>query len=284
MKHILITGVSTGIGYGTAKILINNGYHVFGSVRKPADAERVKTELGEHFTPLIFDVTKQDDVLKAAAQVKKILNGKGLDGLVNNAGIAIGGPLLHTKLDDLRWQMEVNVVGLVGVTQAFAPLLGAYKNCPHAAGKIINISSAAGKITSPFLAAYSASKHAVEAISHGFRRELQLYGIDVVIVGPGPINTPIIEKFPTADDSQYKGTDYENSAKIFEEKAMERFKTALPTEDVGKLIMKIFKANKPKTRYAILHRKFINFTIPNLLPDRTVDKFVAKEFGLGKMK
>ena len=284
MKHILITGVSSGIGFGTAKVLINNGYHVFGSVRKAADAERVKAKLGEHFTPLIFDVTKQNDVLKAAELVKKTLNGKGLDGLVNNAGVAIGGPLLHTKLDDLRWQMEVNVVGLVGVTQAFAPLLGASKNCPHAAGKIINISSAAGKITSPFLAAYSASKHAVEAISHGFRRELQLYGIDVIIVGPGPIKTPIIEKFHSSEDGPFKGTDYENSTKIFEEKALERFKTALPTEDVGNLIMKIFKAKKPKTRYSILHGKFMNFTIPNLLSDRTVDKFVAKEFGLDKMK
>lgn len=284
MKHILITGASTGIGYGTAKVLIQHGYHVFGSVRKVADAERVKAELGEHFTPIIFDVTKQDDVLKAAAQVKEKLNGKGLDGLVNNAGIAIGGPLLHTKLDDLRWQMEVNVIGLVGVTQAFAPLLGAYKGCTHAAGKIINISSAAGKITSPFLAAYSASKHAVEAISHGFRREFQLYGIDVIIVGPGPIKTPIIEKFAGEKDSRFKGTDYDESTKTFEEKAMERFKTALDPEDVGLLIMKILKSQKPKTRYAILHGKFMNFTIPNILPDRTVDKFVAKEFGLNKMK
>lgn len=284
MQHILITGVSTGIGYGTAKVLIENGYHVLGSVRKIADAERVKAELGKNFTPLIFDVTKQEDVLKAAVNVKKMLDGKGLAGLVNNAGIAIGGPLLHTKLDDLRWQMEVNVIGLVGVTQAFAPLLGACKGCPYPAGRIVNISSVAGKITSPFLAAYSASKHAVEAISHGFRREFQLYGIDVIIVGPGPIKTPIIDKFPDADDSQYQGTDYEQPAKVFEEKAMERFQNALPTEDVGRLILKIFRSKKPKTRYPILHGKFMNFIIPNLLPDRSIDKFVAKEFGLDKIK
>lgn len=284
MKNIVITGVSTGIGYGTTKVLIQNGCHVFGSVRKQADANRLQKEFGELFTPLIFDVTNQKDVMKAAETVKEKLGGKGLDGLVNNAGIAIGGPLLHTDLDELRWQMEVNVIGLVGVTQAFSQLLGAYKNCPHLAGKIINISSAAGKVTSPFLAAYSASKHAVEAISHGFRREFMFYGIDVIIVGPGPIQTEIINKFPDLEERPYQGTDYEIPAKIFEEKARERFKNALTKEDVGNLILKIFKSKKPKTRYSIQYQNFLNFTIPNLLPDRKVDQFVAKELGLDKLE
>ncbi len=283
MKYIVITGVSTGIGYSAAKVLSQNGYHVIGSVRKEADAEQVKADLGDGFTPVIFDVTKQDDVLKAAEQVKGIVGKHGLAGLINNAGIAVGGPLLHLPLDEIRWQMEVNVIGLIGVTQAFAPLLGAQRDCPFPPGKIINISSVAGKFTSPFLAAYSASKHAVEAISHGFRREFLMYGIDVIIVGPGPIKTPIIDKFPKHEEAPYFNTDYKQSTAIFQTNAMKRFEEGLEPDEVGELLLNIMVSKKPKTRYPILANKFSNWTLPSILPDRLIDKEIGKMLKLDQL-
>lgn len=285
MENIVVTGVSTGIGYATAKVLAEAGYHVWGSVRKQADADRLQAEIGERFSPLIFDVTKQDDVARAAETVGKALAGKGLAGLVNNAGIAVGGPLLHMPLDELRWQIEVNVIGLAGVTQAFAPLLGAKRGCSFSPGRIINISSVAGVLTTPFLSAYSASKHAVEALSHGFRRELMMYGVDVIIVGPGPIDTPIVHKFPSEEEGAHYGTDYQKPAEIFRKKSLERFeKGALPAEDVGRLILKIMRAKKPKTRYPILAGKFFEYTLPKMLPDRMLDKAMAKELGLERLE
>lgn len=158
MKNIMITGASTGIGYATAKSCIDKGYRVFGSVRKQKDADRLKSELGSNFFPLLFDVTDEAAVYKGAEKVQNILKNEGLYCLVNNAGIAIGGPMMHVPLSDLRRQIEVNVIGLVTTTQAFLPLLGAQKNCTFKAGRVINISSVAGKISNPFMGPYCASK------------------------------------------------------------------------------------------------------------------------------
>jgi NAD(P)-dependent dehydrogenase (short-subunit alcohol dehydrogenase family) len=125
MKSVVVTGASTGIGWGCAKVLVQRGFHVFGSVRKEADAERLKTEFGERFTPLLFDVTDGGAVNRGADQVAAALGSATLAGLVNNAGIAVAGPLLYLDVDELRHQLEVNVTGQLTVTQAFAPLLGA---------------------------------------------------------------------------------------------------------------------------------------------------------------
>ena len=125
MQSVVITGASTGIGWATAKLLLARGFRVFGSVRKQADADRLKGEFGANFTPLLFDVTDEAAVLAAAREVRGVLGGETLAGLVNNAGIAVAGPLLELSADDFRRQMEINVVGPVIATQAFAPLLGA---------------------------------------------------------------------------------------------------------------------------------------------------------------
>src|SRR6202158_2204515 len=125
MQSVVVTGTSTGIGFGTAKVLIARGLRVFGSVRKAADAARLNAELGANFVPLIFDVTDEAAVNAAAVEVRAALGGKTLAGLVNNAGIAVSGPLLELSVADFRRQMEVNVMGPVIATKAFAPLLGA---------------------------------------------------------------------------------------------------------------------------------------------------------------
>src|SRR5436305_13019125 len=160
MRSVVVTGASTGIGWGCAKVLASRGFHVFGSVRKQADADRLKAEFGERFTPLLFDVTDAAAVDRAAEQTAAVLGNATLAGLVNNAGIAVAGPLLYLDVDELRTQLEVNVTGQLIVTQAFAPLLTADKTRKARPGRIVMISSVGGKNASPFVGAYNASKFA----------------------------------------------------------------------------------------------------------------------------
>jgi NAD(P)-dependent dehydrogenase (short-subunit alcohol dehydrogenase family) len=175
MRSAVITGASTGIGWATAKLLLERGYRVFGSVRKQADADRLSGEFGEHFMPLIFDVTDEAAVLAAARQVREALNGETLAGLVNNAGIAVAGPMLELSADEFRRQMDVNVIGPVIATQAFGPLLGSEASLKGPRGRVVMISSVAGRNGNPLTAPYSASKHALEGLSESLRRELMLF-------------------------------------------------------------------------------------------------------------
>jgi NAD(P)-dependent dehydrogenase (short-subunit alcohol dehydrogenase family) len=145
MKSVVITGVSSGIGWATAKLLLDRGFRVFGSVRNQADANRLKSEFGANFTPLLFDVTDEAAVLAAAREVRSALNGETLAGLVNNAGIGVGGAVLEISADDFRRQMDVNVIGPIISTQAFGPLLGADPSLKGPKGRIVMISSVAGK-------------------------------------------------------------------------------------------------------------------------------------------
>src|SRR5262245_35963480 len=149
MKSVVITGASTGIGYATAKLLLDKGFRVFGSVRKEADAERLVSEFGSNFKPLLFDVTERDAVLAAAREVRATLNGETLTGLVNNAGIAVPGPVLELSADEFRRQMDVNVIGPIISTQAFGPLLGSDPSLKGPKGRIVMISSVAGKNGNP---------------------------------------------------------------------------------------------------------------------------------------
>src|ERR1019366_10546217 len=158
MQSVVITGASTGIGWATAKLLLGRGLRVFGSLRKQADAERLKSEFGANFTPLLFDVTNEAAVLAAAREVRTALDGETLFGLVNNAGIAVAGPVLELSVDEFRHQMDVNVVGPVIATQAFGPLLGSDPSLKGPKGRIVMISSVAGKSGNPLMSAYAASK------------------------------------------------------------------------------------------------------------------------------
>jgi NAD(P)-dependent dehydrogenase (short-subunit alcohol dehydrogenase family) len=208
MKSVVVTGVSTGIGWGITKVLIQNGYRVFDSVRKTQDAERLSKEFGANFVPLIFDVTDEAAVEASAQQVREQLQGEKLFGLVNNAGIAVPGPLMYLHASEFRQQLEVNLVSVLIVTKAFFLLLGGDRSLSGQAGRIINISSVGGKRGSPFLGAYVSSKHALEGFSESLRRELMLYGIDVIIVGPGAVATPIWDKGEQVDANQYAHTEY----------------------------------------------------------------------------
>lgn len=280
MKNIVVTGASTGIGYSLAKIYSQAGYRVFASVRKQADAERLEKELGERVIPILFDVTDQKAVEAGAERVKQILNGEGLNLLVNNAGIATAGPMMLQPLDDIRFQFEVNVIAQIGVSQAFLPLLGAYKNPGFVPGRILMISSVAGKIAAPFMGAYAGSKHALEGMSEAMRRELQLYGIDVIIIEPGAIKTPIWDKPSATDMSGLNGTDFESSAQKFQEFMLKTGRSGLDSEELARKILKLSEKKKPKACYAFAPNKFRDFTLPKLLPVRVIDRFLKKSLGL----
>src|SRR5215510_13382337 len=251
MKSVVITGVSTGIGWGTTKVLIQKGFRVFGSVRKTEAAERLQKEFGENFIPLIFDVTDEAAVQAGAQEVHKQLNGETLFGLVNNAGIAVPAPLIHQNTDDFRHQLEVNLVSVLIVTKAFVPLLGSDRSLRGNPGRIINISSVGGKFGGPFLGAYAASKHGLEGFSESLRRELMLYGIDVIIVGPGSIATPIWDKAEQFDISIYSNTEYFEPGKRIQKYMVESGRKGYPPEKVGEAVLQILTTSKPRVRYAI---------------------------------
>jgi len=280
-KSIVITGASTGIGYAAAKELIARGYRVFGSVRKAADGERVQRELGEAFTPLLFDVTDHAALPAAVAQVAAAVGEHGLAGLVNNAGIAHSGPLMHIPLREFRQVLEVNVVGVLAVTQAFLPLLGARRDCPHPPGRVINISSISGGVTFPLVATYAVSKHALEALSDGMRRELALYGIEVSAIEPGNIRTPIWDKAPEQEvDARYACTDYAAVMAGMPAFVERQLKTAKPISVVTDAIVAALESRRPKTRYPLIGL----WHFRKLLSDRVLDRLTIKEVGLKPLR
>ena len=279
MQSVVVTGVSTGIGWGITKVLIQHGVHVFGSVRKPQDAKRLSKEFGEGFVPLFFDVTDEAAVQAAAQQVSDQLGGETLFGLVNNAGIAVPAPLMHQPTDEFRHQIEVNLVSVFIVTKAFLPLLGADRSRQGSPGRIINISSVGGKFGGPFLGAYAASKHGVEGLSESLRRELMLYGIDVIIIGPGSVATPIWDKAEQVDLSMYANTEYVEAARRVREYMIRDGRNGYPPEKVGEVVWHALTTPNPRVRYAVIPGSSIRRILQMLLPKRMVDRIIARNLG-----
>ena len=282
MKSVVITGTSTGIGYQTSKTLIASGYRVFGSVRTNEDADRVAMELGKNFIPLVFDVTDEQAVKESVSKVSALLDNQTLAGLINNAGIAVFGAVQNLTAEEFKHQFDVNLLGVFHCTQAYMDLLGADKDRHGAPGKIINISSISGELAMPFMSAYNMSKFGLEGFSEALRRELMIFGIDVVVVAPGPIKTPIWTKVDKVDMLKR----YDNSAYRKVSSKMVRFAEALekkgvPTEVVAQRILTILTNSKSKTRYRIDAQWFQNALL-SLLPKRTSDKMIAKQMGIIK--
>ena len=279
MKSVVVTGSSTGIGWGAAKILIQNGFRVFGSVRKDADGERLQKEFGANFVPLKFDVTDAQAVNAAAEKVAAALGGETLAGLVNNAGIAVAGPLLYLKIDEFRQQLEVNVTGQVIVTQAFAPLLGADRSRKGAPGRIVNITSVGGKNANPFMGPYCASKFAMEGLSESLRRELMLFGIDVIVVAPGAVATPIWAKAEEVDVTQYANTPYMTQLQKIRTYMLTRGPKGLKPEKLGEAIHHALTTAHPKTRYSVSPDGLQDLMV-SILPKRVVDRMIGGQLGL----
>ena len=281
-ESVLITGASTGIGYGTTKVLVEHGIHVFAGVRKQADADRLATELGATATPVLMDVTDEASIRSAATIVAAQLGNRTLFGLVNNAGVAGGGPLLHQPLAEFRQTLEVNLLGPFLVTQAFGPLLGADRARSGKPGRIVQISSVGGRFGAPFLGSYVASKFALEGMSESLRRELLLYGIDVIVVGPGSVITPIFDKAQQLDLSQYDSTEYGPILRGFIQYFLAESQRGFKPERIGEVVLKALTTRSPKLRYAVVPQRFKNWTLPMSLPKRVVDRMIGKQSGLLK--
>jgi NAD(P)-dependent dehydrogenase (short-subunit alcohol dehydrogenase family) len=199
MRSVVITGTSIGIGWATTKVLVEHGFRVFGSLRKAADAKRLSNEFGDRFIPLTFDVTDEAAVMNAAADVRAMLAGRRLTGLVNNAGIAVAGPLLELPIEEFRHQINVNLTGALISSKAFIPLIGTDPQLKGKPGRVVNISSTNGRNAIPFLAPYAASKFALEGLSESLRRELLPFDIDVILIEPRAVATPIWSKAEQID-------------------------------------------------------------------------------------
>ena len=280
MKSIVITGASTGIGFTTSALFLDKGYHVFGSVRKKTDATKLKEILGERFIPLLFDVNKKDEIKKSVTIVEAHIGKNNLTALVNNAGIAVLGPLECIDTNDFRQQLETNLIGTLNCIQEFLPLLKSEIDDTQTKGRIINISSAlGGKIGYPFYGAYCSSKHALEGLSETLRRELTVYGISVSIIAPGAIQTPIWDKAESASlKKKYIGTAY---GKAFQKMLgdMKRLgQRGLEPETVSKKILKAVQDKKPKIRYTFISEFTLN--IVYFAPRRLMDKLVTRYLGL----
>ena len=283
-KSAVVTGVSSGIGAGITSELIAAGWQVFGSVRQQSDADAAQARYGENFVPLLFDTTDDAAIQRAASKVSESLGGRNLRGLVNNAGIAFSDPLLEQSSEDFRKQIEVNLVGPFLVTKAFAPLLGARRDADAktsgAKGRIVNISSVGGRISPPFLGAYAASKHGLEGMSGSLRRELQIFGVDVIVIGPGSVATPTWDKAEAAGFGHLKGTVWEKPTQIFLETMTQAGRQGMKPEAIGQIVLEALTKAKPKTRYAPMANKLANWFLPTRLPARVVDKIIGKQLGL----
>jgi NAD(P)-dependent dehydrogenase (short-subunit alcohol dehydrogenase family) len=284
-KDVVVTGVSTGIGHATTKVLLSKGFRVFGTVRKQADADRLQAEFGDGYVALIMDISDADAVHQAARQVGSMIGDRNLVGLVNNAGIVVSGPLLYMRPSEYRRQLEVNMISPLVVIQAFAPLLGTDKKRQGPTGRIVNMSSSTAKVVVPLLGAYSSSKCGLEGMSDALRRELMLFGIDLVIIEPGTVNTEMYDKGGKEDLSEFKQSEYWEAVQKFQKYILTEARTnGLSPERLGEAVHVALSTAKPKARYAVIPQRFKNWTLPRLLPMRMLDAYLAKQMGLTKPK
>jgi NAD(P)-dependent dehydrogenase (short-subunit alcohol dehydrogenase family) len=275
---VLVTGSSTGIGRASALGLERAGFQVFAGVRRPEDGEALRQAGSGALEPLILDVTDAAQIEAAAARVHEATGGS-LAGLVNNAGIALGGPLEVLPVDEFRRQLEVNLVGQVAVTQAVLPQLR------RARGRIVLISSIGGRLAVPYLWAYNASKWGLEAIGDALRVELRPFGVKVALVEPGAIATPIWGKGNETAD-RLRGLMSAEQEQAYGE-ALDRFTAArpadiagLPPERVAEVIEHALTARRPRTRYLVGRDAKLRARLRDLLPDRAWDALLARTMGL----
>lgn len=248
---VLVTGTSSGIGRGLCQAFIEKGYKVFGTVRNRKDATELKKEFGKNFDALLVDVTDEKQVIKAKEKVQNYLNGKSLTAIINNAGIATLGPVEFLPTSDFKKQIDTKIIGTFLCTKIFLPLLGTDSNLIGNPGRIVNISSIlGGKIGSPFMSGYCASKHAVEAFSESLRRELKPYGIKVIIVAPGSVSTPIWKEVKKQkDQNKYHKTKYGISFKKILNSLESFDQNSLSMNQLTSIIIKSIEIKNPKIRY-----------------------------------
>jgi NAD(P)-dependent dehydrogenase (short-subunit alcohol dehydrogenase family) len=278
--NILITGASRGIGEACALRLNKEGFHVFAGVRKVTDAEALKQKASSALTPIIIDVTDHQSIQAALEVVSGATGETGLQGLVNNAGIAVAGPLEFVPISDLRQQIEVNVIGQIAVTQAFMPLIR------KGIGRIVNMGSMEGLMAMPFVGPYCASKFAMEALTDCLRMELKPWGISVSIVEPSIIKTRILENSINAAEDMVRAMSkqgyelYAPSVSAARKAADKIVNSAIASDEVVRAIIHALTSRKPKTRYVVGQYAKLAAIARRLLSDGMRDWYICREMGL----
>jgi NAD(P)-dependent dehydrogenase (short-subunit alcohol dehydrogenase family) len=274
---VVVTGASTGIGRASALLLDAKGYRVFAGVRKEEDARELAKDGSDRLTPLTIDVTDAGQIESARQEVAEAVGEQGVAGLVNNAGVGGGGPIEFMPLDELRSTLEVNLIGQVAVTQAFIPLIR------RGRGTIVFIASIGGRVASPFMSPYNTSKFAIEALGESLRHELRPWGIEVVVVEPGSIDTQIwakgseqvreqVEEMPE-DARRLYGRQITRFGEVLNETASR----GIPPEKVAEVVHKAIASDNPKHRYLVGTDAKIGARLKGTLPDRTFSKLAARQ-------
>lgn len=283
MRSCVITGASTGIGEACARRLDAAGWRVFAGVRREEDAARLRSGMSARMQPIMLDVTDSRSIAAAAVSVRATVGEEGLSGLVNNAGIAVAAPLEYLPIDEFRRQIEVNVTGQLAVTQAFLPLL---RKSRPAAGRLVLIGSIGGRVTTPFLGPYCASKFALEAIADAFRVELQPWNIDVSIVEPGSIATPIWSK---GDESANRIAArfppeaqqlYGPAFAAMREAAAAAGRRGISPDVVAAVVERALTSGRPRTRYLVGADAKLRARIGAIFSDRMRDRLLTRFLGL----
>lgn len=270
----LVTGASSGIGEACALRLAAEGWHVFAGYRSDADGRRLEGA-GTRITPVRLDVTQAADIADVTRTTADATGEKGLDAIVNNAGIAVAGPLEYLPLDAFRRQLDVNVTGVLALTQAVLPMLR------RARGRIVLIGSISGRNALPLVGAYAASKFALEAMTDALRLELQPAGIHVTIIEPGVIATPIWDRSLALGDESLADAPpelHEHYGALLEavRRRARRGVNGLPAERVADAVLHALTAKRPPTRKLIGRDARIRALLQVLLPDRVRDALVRR--------
>lgn len=272
--NVLITGASKGIGKAIALDLDNHGYRVFAGVRKEDDGHALKSEASEKLYPIILDVTDKKSIESASQEISQTVGNAGLYGLVNNAGVSMVGVLEYLPLEDFQYQLEVNLIGQLAVTQAILPMIY------QAKGRIINMGSAGGsRLVMPGMSAYSVSKAGLEMLTDGLRVELKQSGIDVISVLPGAVKTPIWNSGKSqlsqidevmSDESRVRYQHILERLRGFYEQSAE---TGIPPKIVAEVVCRALSDTRPKTRYYVGLDTW-RYRLLSLLPDRWIDRLI----------
>ncbi len=276
---VLVTGSSTGIGHAIVRALDAEGASVLAGVRREEDGASLAAECSPRVVPLILDVTDQASIDAAAQRAAEACGGR-LAGLVNNAGVAVAGPVEAVPIEDFRRQIEVNLVGQVAVTKSVMAQLRA------AQGRVVFMSSIGGRTANPFLAAYHASKFGLEAVGDSLRQEVRKFGMHVALVEPGAVATPIWEKGrASAEESRERYSAeaeelYGRELDRLSEITVSSMKRGIPPEQVAAAVVHALSAARPKTRYVVGRDARMQALLQAALPDRVRDRLVARFLGV----
>jgi NAD(P)-dependent dehydrogenase (short-subunit alcohol dehydrogenase family) len=279
MRSVLITGASTGIGRATALRLDANGWRVFAGVRREEDAASLREAGSERLVPLMLDVTEAGQITAAAERIDEAVGEAGLDGLVNNAGIAVPSPLETLPIEDFRRQVDVNLTAQVAVTQALLPRIRA------AQGRIVFISSIGGRIAFPFTGAYHAAKFGIEAVGDAFRRELGQWDIGVSIVEPGSVATPIWDRGEKVADevgarSPARDELYGKAIARYRKVSRKTGERGIPPAKAAAVIEHALTARRPRARYLVGLDAKVQARLKYLIPTRIFDRVLRRATGL----